>query len=424
MSVIDAINNLLKIIGDAVANLINGIFGPGLVADVVVMLLAALVLCATAALAFMALTWIERKVVARIQDRIGPNQAGPFGLLQPLADGIKMFTKEDATPASADRWVYNAAPLIIAVFALVTYAVFPLAPGVVGTDLSIGVFFVIAVGSASTIAILMAGWGSNNKYSLMGAFRTVAQLVGYEVPMLLNVLPVIMLAGSMSLVDIVERQTLAYGNPGIPFIVYLPLCALVFFISGIAETGRSPFDLLEAESEIVAGFHIEYSGMKFALFFLGEYVNTLAVSIMFATLFLGGYAGPVLPPYLWLIVKAGLVFFVLMWLRGTLPRVRVDQLMSLNWKFLVPMSIVNIIGVMVLSKVFVTNPGQAADAGGIVVTAGAQALILFAANIAVLLAGLTIVAGRTRVLRKSEEAVLEGRRAANRAAVAAQPAAH
>ena len=423
MSVIDAINNLLKIIGDAVANLINGIFGPGLVADVVVMLLAALVLCATAALAFMALTWIERKVVARIQDRIGPNQAGPFGLLQPLADGIKMFTKEDATPASADRWVYNAAPLIIAVFALVTYAVFPLAPGVVGTDLSIGVFFVIAVGSASTIAILMAGWGSNNKYSLMGAFRTVAQLVGYEVPMLLNVLPVIMLAGSMSLVDIVERQTLAYGNPGIPFIVYLPLCALVFFISGIAETGRSPFDLLEAESEIVAGFHIEYSGMKFALFFLGEYVNTLAVSIMFATLFLGGYAGPVLPPYLWLIVKAGLVFFVLMWLRGTLPRVRVDQLMSLNWKFLVPMSIVNIIGVMVLSKVFVTNPGQAADAGGIVVTAGAQALILFAANIAVLLAGLTIVARRARVLRKSEEAVLEDRRAANRAAAVAQPVA-
>ncbi len=336
MSVIDAINNLLKIIGDAVANLINGIFGPGLVADVVVMLLAALVLCAAAALAFMALTWIERKVVARIQDRVGPNQAGPFGLLQPIADGIKMFTKEDATPASADRWVYNAAPLIIAVFALVTYAVFPLAPGVVGTDLNIGVFFVIAVGSASTIAILMAGWGSNNKYSLLGAFRTVAQLVGYEVPMLLNVLPVIMLAGSMSLVDIVERQTLANGNPGIPFIVYLPLCALVFFISGIAETGRSPFDLLEAESEIVAGFHIEYSGMKFALFFLGEYVNALAVSIMFATLFLGGYAGPVLPPYLWLIIKAGLVFFVLMWLRGTLPRVRVDQLMSLNWKFLVP----------------------------------------------------------------------------------------
>lgn len=418
MSVFDAINNLLKIVGDAVASLVTGIFGKGLVADLVIMGLAALVLCTVAALSFMALTWIERKVVARIQDRVGPNQAGPFGLLQPIADGVKMFTKEDTTPALADRWVYNAAPLVIAVFALVTYAVIPLAPGVVGANLDIGIFFVIAVGSASTIAILMAGWGSNNKYSLLGAFRTVAQLVGYEVPMLLNVLPVVMLTGSMSLIDIINRQTLADGNPGIPFILTLPLSALVFFISGIAETGRSPFDLLEAESEIVAGFHVEYSGMKFALFFLGEYVNALAVSLIFATLFLGGYAGPILPPYLWLIVKAGLVFFVLMWLRGTLPRVRVDQLMSLNWKFLVPLSLVNLILVMLLAKLFPADPGLAADNGGILVTPIVQTAILLVSNVAVFLVGLTLTARRARALRLAEEELLEERRDDNRAAVA------
>ena len=416
MSVIDTINNLLKVIGDGVANLVTGIFGPGLAADLVIMGLGALVLCSVAALTFMGMTWIERKVVARIQSRVGPNQAGPYGLLQPIADGIKMFTKEDTTPTSADRWVYNAAPLIIATFALVTFAVFPIAPGVVGTNLNIGVFFVIAVGSASTVAILMAGWGSNNKYSLLGAFRTVAQLVGYEVPMLLNVIPVILLTGSMGLSDIVQRQTLADGHPGIPFILYLPLSALVFFIAGVAETGRSPFDLLEAESEIVAGFHVEYSGMKFALFMLGEYVNTLAVSIVFAILFLGGYAGPILPPYVWLVIKTGMAFFVFMWLRGTLPRVRVDQLMSLNWKLLVPLSVINIIAVLVLAKVFVADPGLQAANGGILVTPAAQAALLFVSNMVILLSGLAIVARRARVLRRAEEAELEDRREANRAA--------
>jgi NADH-quinone oxidoreductase subunit H len=419
MSIFDGINNILKIVGDAIAGLITGILGAGPVAEVVIMALAAIVLCTVAALSFMGLTWIERKVVARIQDRIGPNQAGPKGLLQPIADGIKMFTKEDTTPTEADRWVYNFAPLVIAVFALVAYAVFPFAPGVVGTNLNIGVFYVIAIGSGSTIAILMAGWGSNNKYALLGAFRTVAQLVGYEVPMLLNVIPVIMLSGSMSLIDIIDRQTLANGNNGIPFILMVPLAALVFLISGIAETGRSPFDLLEAESEIVAGFHVEYSGMKFALFFLGEYVNALAVSIMFATLFLGGYAGPILPPYIWLVVKAGAVFAILMWLRGTLPRVRVDQLMGLNWKFLVPMSIVNLIAVMVLSKVFVADRGLAAANGGILVSPTVQAVILFLANVAILLIALLLVANRARQERLVEEEDLAARRAENMAAAAA-----
>ncbi len=418
MTVFEVINNILKIVGDAVAAFIISILGAGGLADFVIMLLAALIICSICAVAFMGLTYAERKIVARIQDRIGPNQAGPYGLLQPIADGIKMFTKEDTTPAEADRWVYNLAPLVIAVFALLTYAVIPFAPGVVGTNLNIGVFYVIAVGSGSTVAILMAGWGSNNKYSLLGAFRTVAQLVGYEVPMLLNVLPVVMLAGSMSLVDIVERQTLSNGGNGIPFILMAPLSALIFLISGIAETGRSPFDLLEAESEIVAGFHVEYSGMKFALFFLGEYVNALAVSIMFTVLFLGGYAGPILPPYVWLLLKVAAVFTLLMWLRGTLPRVRVDQLMSFNWKFLVPMSIVNVILVMVIGKVFVADAVLAQSNGGIAVPPIVQALILFTSSIALLLASLLLVARQARQLRLVEAEDIEKRVAQNKVAAA------
>lgn len=414
------ITDLLRILSDFVAGIINSIFGfSPFLADLVTMGLAAVILCTFAALSFMGLTYAERKVVARIQDRVGPNQAGPLGLLQPLADGIKMFTKEDTTPASADRWVYNLAPLVIAVFALTTYAVLPFAPGVVGTNLNVGVFYVIAIGSGSIVAIIMAGWGSNNKYALLGAFRTVAQLVGYEVPMLLNVLPVVMLAGSMGLVDIINRQTLADGNPGIPFILFFPLSALVFLISGIAETARSPFDLLEAESEIVAGFHVEYSGMKFALFFLGEYVNALAVAFVFSTLFLGGYAGPILPPYVWLLLKAALVFTIFMWLRGTLPRIRIDQMHNMNWKFFVPVSIAHLSVVMILMKVFVTDPAQVQANGGILVAPTTQAAILFVTSMTILLASLGLAARRARIMRLQEAAVLEQRRMENMATASA-----
>lgn len=412
------ITDLLRIISDFVAGIINSIFSfSPFIADLIIMGLAAVILCTFAALSFMGLTYAERKVVARIQDRVGPNQAGPMGMLQPIADGIKMFTKEDTTPTAADRWVYNFAPLIIAVFALTTYAVLPFAPGVVGTNLNVGVFYVIAIGSGSIVAIIMAGWGSNNKYALLGAFRTVSQLVGYEVPMLLNVLPVIMLAGSMSLVDIINRQTLADGNPGIPFILFFPLSALVFLVSGIAETARSPFDLLEAESEIVAGFHVEYSGMKFALFFLGEYVNALAVAFMFATLFLGGYAGPILPPYIWLLIKAAAVFTVFMWLRGTLPRIRVDQMHDMNWKFFVPVSIIHLIIVMLLMKIFVTDAALQQANGGILVSPNIQAGILFATSALVLVISLLAAARRARILRLRERAVLEQRQLDNMATV-------
>ena len=417
-------DNILKTILDFVGGIIASIFSfSPLAVDLITMGIAAVVLMTLVAVSFMYLTYAERKLVARIQDRIGPNQAGPFGLLVPLADGVKMFTKEDTTPAKADKWVFNIAPIMIAVFALTGYAVLPFAPGVVGTALNVGALYSIAIGSGSIIAIIMAGWGSNNKYALLGAFRTVAQLVGYEVPMILNVLPVIMLTGSMSFVDIIQRQTLMNGNPGIPFIVYLPLCALVFFISGVAETGRSPFDLLEAESEIVAGFHTEYSGMKFALFFLGEYVNALAIAVLFSTLFLGGYSGPILSPILWLLIKCAVIFSIFMWMRGTLPRVRVDQMHDLNWKFLVPLSIINLILVMLLGKIFVPTEAMAQTTGGFVVGHVGQAAILFASNMVVLLTGLVLAARNARGERQATNQLSAIRMAENQLAATSRAVA-
>jgi NADH-quinone oxidoreductase subunit H len=418
MSPEQIINFLLNAIREAgawVYELVFSLTGSVLATDLLTMGLAAIVLSTFAAVSFMGLTYAERKIVARIQDRIGPNQAGPFGLLVPIADGIKMFTKEDTTPAAADRWVYNLAPLIIATTALAAYAVLPIAPGVVGTALNVGLLYTIAIGSGSVVAILMAGWGSNNKYALLGAFRTVAQLIGYEVPMLLNIIPVIMMTGSMSLVDIVARQSALDGNPGLPFILYFPVAAFVFLLSGIAETARSPFDLLEAESEIVAGFHVEYSGMKFALFFLGEYVNALAVAFIFATLFLGGYNGPGAPGFIWLLLKAAAVFTIFMWLRGTLPRIRVDQMHDMNWKFLVPVSIFNLITVLLLGKIF-PGPGQS---GLIPVTALAQAFIFAVSTLVPFVFALWLAGRQLRRSRAERDALVAARSAENRAAVAA-----
>ncbi len=379
--------------------------------DFIMTLLGVVVVAVFVLLVDIFLVWVERKVVARFQDRLGPNRLGPFGLIQPIADVIKLLIKEDITPAGADKVVYNIAPILALATVLVLWAVIPFSSTMLGADLNVGILFFVAAGSIGTLGIIMAGWASNNKYALLGAFRTVAQVVSYEVPMVISLLVPVILARSMAIGDIVKGQSVWY-------IVMAPVAAFIFLTSAIAELGRAPFDLIEAESEIVAGFHVEYSGMKFALFFLGEYVNSLAVSIMFAVLFLGGYAGPVLPPYLWLLAKVGLVFAVLMWLRGTLPRVRVDQLMSLNWKFLVPLSVTNIIVVMVLAKLFVASPALAAANGGIVVAPVVQALILFLANVGLLLAALLLVARNARAARLVEAEDLERRAAENRMATA------
>lgn len=317
------------------------------------------------------LIWLERKVIARIQRRIGPNRVGGrYGLLQTVADVIKLLIKEDITPTGADKVAYLLAPFLTVMAALIVWAVIPFAPGVIGVDLNIGVFFFLAVSSVSVVSLLLAGWGSNNKYALLGAFRSVAQLVSYEVPMILALLVPILFARSMSTVSIVEAQT-------VPFLLAAPLAALIFFISSLAETGRTPFDLLEAESEIVAGFHVEYGGMKFGMFFLAEFVSTLFMSGFFATVFLGGYRffgletlvigdGWAVGNLLGLIiffVKMFAVYFVYIWIRGTLPRVRVDQILNFNWKFLVPVSLVLVMVTALLDKFLPATFNDYARAG-------------------------------------------------------------
>lgn len=311
--------------------------------------LLGVVVVATIALLFgIILVWTERKVVARFQDRIGPNRVGPYGLFQPVADIIKLIIKEDITPLGADRVVYNIAPLLATVSVLLIWAVIPFAPTLFGTDVQVGVLYVVGVGGLGTLAIIMAGWSSNNKFALLGAFRTVAQLVSYEVPLVLVLLVPVLLARSMGLNAIVQQQE-------VWFVVYAPVGALIFLIASIAEIGRTPFDLLEAESEIVAGFHVEYTGMKFGLFYAAELIHALTISALTATLFLGGWRGPgaeAVPVLgaVYLLIKTGLVYFVVMWIRYTFPRIRIDHMLELCWKFLVPLSLALLVVTAVVDR--------------------------------------------------------------------------
>ena len=283
----------------------------------------------------MGVIYIERRGMGRMQSRLGPNRTGPFGLLQPVADAVKVLLKENIVPDAADKLVHWLAPVIAFAPALMIFAVIPFQNGALLADLNIGILYIVAISSVSTVGVFMAGWGSSNKYSLLGAMRNVAAVVSYEIPLVLAIVGVVLIAGSLSLNQIVVAQ-------GIPFILLQPLGFLLFFAAGCAEINRSPFDLMEADSEIVAGFHTEYSGMKFAMFYLVEYAEAVAISAIIATLFLGGWRGPLLPPWLWLIIKVIIVFFAMVWTRTTLPRLRIDQLMAFAWKFLFPMSIINL----------------------------------------------------------------------------------
>jgi NADH-quinone oxidoreductase subunit H len=283
------------------------------------------------------LTWLERKVAGHMQRRIGPKEVGPFGLVQPIADTLKLLGKEILTPAQVDRPLYYLAPTLIFIPVLVSFIVIPFDARLQVKDINVGIVVILAFSSLSVLSILMAGWGSNNKYSLIGAIRSIAQNIAYEIPLLLALLPVIMLTGSLSLKDIVEKQQNLW------FIVIQPLAFLIYFIASVAETNRTPFDLPEAESELVAGYHTEYSGMRFALFFLAEYTNVFIVSAVAATFFLGGYQGPVLPGIVWFLLKSYLLVFVIMWFRWTYPRVRFDQLLNFCWKVMIPAAFLNLI---------------------------------------------------------------------------------
>ncbi len=332
----EALNDLFVNLSRWLADFLSRYLPPWTVA-LIMMFLTIFILVGFALFTIIAINWVERKVVGRIQDRYGPNRVGPLGVLQAIADMIKMLTKEDITPAQADRLIYNLAPIIILVPTFLILAVIPFGRGMVAADLNIGFLYIVAVSSLATIAILLAGWSSRNKYSLLGGMRAVAQMISYEVPMVLSAIGVIMLAGSLSMVRIVE------GQSQIPFILLQPLAFLLYLISAVAEVNRSPFDLPEAESEIIAGYHTEYSGIKYAMFLLAEYVNAFLVCAIATTLFLGGWQGPLLPPYIWFFIKAYALYFVLMWLRFTLPRLRVDQLMGFSWKVLVIIALANLL---------------------------------------------------------------------------------
>ena len=318
--------------------------------DMLLTLVAATVVVGFIALLVLVFVYAERKISAHIQNRLGPMRVGWHGILQTLADGLKMLQKEDIMPASADKWIWWWAPAIsfIAVFA--AYVVVPFGEGVVVRDLNIGVLYVVAITTFGVIAMLMAGWGSNNKYSLLGGFRAAAQVVSYEVPLILAILSVIMVAGSLSMITVVDLQA-GYYFGFIPkwFIFrHFPfglIGFILFVIAGTAETNRTPFDLPEAESELVAGFATEYSGMKYALFYLAEYGAMYVMAALGTVLFLGGWHGPLLPSWMWFAIKSLFLIFVLIWFRWTFPRLRVDQLMELSWKFLIPVAFVNLLAV-------------------------------------------------------------------------------
>jgi NADH-quinone oxidoreductase subunit H len=315
--------------------------------------------------------WYERRGLGRFQIRPGPNRAGPFGLLQPLADAVKVLLKEDIVPALADKPVHFLAPLIAFVPALAVFAVIPFGDGALLADLNIGILYIMAVSSVVVIGIFMAGWSSSNKYSLLGAMRTIAQEVSYEIPLVLSILGAVMLAGSLSLNDIVKAQN-------VPFIFLQPLGFLIYMTTAMAEINRTPFDLLEADSEIIAGFQTEYSGMKFGLFYLTEYAETLSVSAIASTLFLGGWAGPILPGFVWLIIKIMVVFTFILWVRATFPRLRIDQVMTFGWKFLLPLAMVNLLltAILVLTglneRLWLAVPLNLALAVALVVVASRQ----------------------------------------------------
>jgi NADH-quinone oxidoreductase subunit H len=364
--------------------------------------------------------WMERKVSARIQDRMGPNRVGPAGLFQVIPDLLKMITKEDITPEGADKVVFNIAPLLMIMSVLLIWGVVPFAKGLIGADLSVGALYFISVSSLGTLAVMLAGWSSNNKYALLGASRAVAALVSYEIPMVLSILVPVLLAGTMSMVGIVEAQNVWY-------LFAVPVSAFVFFTSNLAETGRSPFDLIEAESELVAGYNIEYTGMKFGMFQAAEFVHSYTACALFAVLFLGGWRGPgadqagvlgALLGFGYFFGKSMVLYMILLFIRFTVPRIRIDQMMSFNWKFLVPLQLVNVMVVALIAKIVVPNYAAAesvANSGGILgglygvlgpgfVADLPRAVVLFIAN-AIILGGVGLmIQNQIRKQRLADEA--------------------
>jgi NADH-quinone oxidoreductase subunit H len=329
-------------------HLLAGIGIPAGIAQAIGYALGAAVLSTGALLFVLFLIWLERKLIGRVQDRLGPNRLGPWGIFQSIADMLKIFTKEYITPDGADKVPYNLSPILTVGAVIMVWAVVPLAITVYGVDLNVGLLYIIAVGSLGEMGILMAGWGSNNKYALLGAFRAAAQLISYEVPMVLSLLIPVMLSGSLNMNNIVQHQDIWY-------VLYAPLAAFIFFITSIAEVGRAPFDLTEAESELVAGFNIEYSGLKFGMFYVADFLHSFTISLLVSVIFLGGWRGPgaetsPLLGFVYLILKTSLVNFIIIIERASLPRFRIDQMMDFTWKVLTPVMLILLVVTALLEK--------------------------------------------------------------------------
>jgi NADH-quinone oxidoreductase subunit H len=343
------------------------------------------------------LVWVERKVVARFQDRLGPNRIGPFGLIQPFADIIKLVIKEDITPANADKIVFNIAPVLAATSVIVLWAILPLSSKIFGVDLNVALLYLVAAGALGTLAIIMAGWSSNNKYALLGAFRMVANMVSYEIPMVVTLLIPTILANTMSVQGITRAQS------GMWFAILSPLAFVIFFISAIAELGRSPFDLIEAESELTAGFNVEYSGMKFGWFYASELLHAFTFGGFMAVLFFGGYGGffgleKLLPwlnnPFLQALVfiaKAMFGYWAIMWIKYSMPRVRIDHMLAFNWKFLTPLALVVLVNTAILNKALAGLPAWGYTLG------------MFFSNVVIAVITVEILRAHGRKQRKAEE---------------------
>ena len=325
-----------------VANLIRGILmlilGNEFIVSVIMKLIGIGAMIGVISFAAILFTYTERKVCAFIQVRLGPNRVGPRGLLQPIADMLKLLSKEDIIPYGVDRVVWALAPMVLFVPSALAYAFFPFDDGAIFADVNVGIFLLIAISSQSVLTFLMAGVASNSKYGMIGAMRAVATSLSYEAPMVFSLLGIVMITGSLRMSDIVAAQ-----QNTVWFIVLQPIAFLIYLTTCFAETNRTPFDFVECESEIVAGAFTEYSGMRWALFFLAEYANLLSISVLTTTFFLGGWSGPILPGFVWFWLKTIFMLMIFLWIRWTFPRVRIDQMMSFGWKVLLPLALVNVL---------------------------------------------------------------------------------
>ena len=381
----------IQVAADWLMSLFTGWGMPNGLANVLINLLGIVILVTIMLVIDILLVWIERKVVARFQDRLGPNRVGPFGLIQPFADIIKLFIKENITPTGVDKVVYNLAPVLSVFSVLILWAIIPLAPVIIGVDLNVGLLYLVAAGAIGTLSIIMAGWSSNNKFALLGAFRQVAAMVSYEIPMVVALLIPTVFAGTMGMLGISEAQQ------GMWYVFLSPLGALIFLISAVAELGRAPFDLSEGESEVVAGFHIEYSGMKFGWFYAGELLHAFTFGGFWGILFFGGYhlfglenLGPLVAAAI-VLFKALVGYWVIMWIKYTLMRIRIDHMLAFNWKFLVPLSLVVLMVTALLNTLLRGT------------STWVMGLSMFLSNVLIAWITIEILRGRSRTEREKTE---------------------